>query len=201
MDKLSYILWDFVVQRVPKEFQNEARDIIDILPSAFYPAPASLTGKYHAPDERSWGGIALHSWRFAQLLPDYLRIINDSVYDPSLGIAAVVHDAFKPTTTRETYWKHPLLAANHMSAFSSYWETASMCCALHEGRWTDPRIFEELPSLSDWKENPFVKAFHQLDFFLSRYQSWFIMQDAAATFLKTAKATIIPAITTSSPTP
>lgn len=180
-------MWYFVLGRVPELYFEEAKTIIDTLPREFMLAPASLTGKYHPPDDRRTGGLALHSYRMAAMVPEWMRIISDTEETWPLQVAAIVHDAFKPKTIRETYWQHPLLAARHIQSHVkdiAPWRVAIICCALHEGRWTDSRIFDAEPELLVSKDLDVVRAFHQLDYFLSRYMAHHVMQpDVSARIL------------------
>jgi hypothetical protein len=154
--------------------------VIDGLPPAFYKAQSSVTGKYHPQDEIAPGGLALHSWRMAKLMPEMARMFSDAINPRPLVLAAIVHDAFKPTLTKETYWRHPLVSALHILAaqpdLSIPWRLqCAYACATHEGRWTDPRIFAELGDrLDGFMETPrwIAEPFHAADYVLSRRSTW-----------------------------
>jgi hypothetical protein len=117
----------------------------------------------------------------AMLMPQLIRMYSESCSPSVLAnfvVAAICHDAFKPTLSRDEYWRHPLVSCLFVQGMG--WVEAGYLCALHEGRWTDQRIFDEMPALLDFKDSQDVRAFHAADYFLSRHESWMVMQPGNA---------------------
>ena len=182
-------MWDDVLGLMSEKFRPEAKQTFDALPTEFLAAPSSSTGRYHPPDERGAGGLFLHSWRMAMLMPQMIRMYGDHDQPMRLAnflVAAICHDAFKPTLSKDEYWQHPLVSYRFVK--DKGWEEAAPLCALHEGRWTDPRIFDEMPSLLDVKDSLDVWLFHIADYVLSRFESWNVMQPQTEKVLARAQA-------------
>jgi hypothetical protein len=183
---MTITLWDDLLGGWCEPDLSFAKDVIGGLPEAFYKAPSSVTGKYHPGDEIVEGGLAIHSWRMAKLMPDMSRMMSD-IGQPihALVLAAIIHDAFKPILSKDTYWEHPLRAAQHIIKEREprpiWFSECAYACAIHEGRWTDPRI---LPKLGDAFDHFLEETkthlsylFHAADYVLSRRMTWEIMRN------------------------
>lgn len=157
-----------------------AEALVAGLPIGVVAAPGSMTGKYHPADERGEGGLLVHIFRFAELVPQAAKMVElNEVQEDELLITAIIHDAFKVTLSRADYWMHPLKSAEY--ALAEGLHGAAQACALHEGPWTDKRISD---SWGTWWVNAMPRAAHMVDFFVSRSEAWTMMQPGWAQAVK-----------------
>ncbi len=140
--------------------------------------PSSKTGKYHPPDERSAGGLFLHIHRCAELVPQTIKMVEFDELHDHLLIASIVHDLWKCLLPREQYSLHPLVAADWCRANGGdEWKLAQLACAFHEGPWTASEIRVAYPDYM-WDTTRAGLAMHFIDFYVSRVESYSIMQNS-----------------------
>ena len=169
----------YVLNLITPAHRGMAEAVFAALPDVLLTSPSSMTGKYHPPDEIGKGGLARHVHRFVALTDQSCRLIADNVpWRDAIYIAAVAHDAYKETLTRDFYWSHPLESAKNVWTIAGYAE-ATEACLFHEGRWTDPRCVEGATKLGiPITQTPGLReVMHFIDYFVSRREAWTIMQD------------------------
>ena len=121
------------------------------VPNEFWSAPASSSGKYHAEDERSAGGLVLHEKKvvkyahfFAQEPDcwDEMKVNNYIPYD-GLIVSALLHDCVKSGNPwgPQTVSNHPKLAAElviRVNGNNPYTQAIARTIETHMGwRWGD----------------------------------------------------------------
>lgn len=85
------------IGRIPlPQFRELANTILDLAPESFWLAPASSSGRFHPPDERSQGGNVLHTARVMRLVQDLCVMHDLDERETSIVmVAALLHDLYK----------------------------------------------------------------------------------------------------------
>jgi hypothetical protein len=133
----------------------------ELTPESFFKLPASKTGRYHPEDERSEGGLIIHTRRVMRVVDSLCHTfkITDDKYD-SMLLAALLHDTHKCFSTDYSSWLDYLnkLGLNDFEIF---------LIINHDGRWSP---------LADWhlKNRPLEELsiyeilLHTADYLASR---------------------------------
>lgn len=139
--------------------------------SYFWTVPASLTGKYHNPEDRQEGGLMLHSQKVAWIA---FKLAEAFELDTDVAVAAgLLHDVMKYGNGIEPdineYDNHGVKAANWLmvgyderhydNEANMTWRSVVGCVASHMGRWGDEKpnsVYEQLFHAAD------VCASHEL---------------------------------------
>ena len=164
-----------------KDYIEDFKTLIDLIPDYFFEVPASSTGKYHPKFSLGDGGLLRHT-------KAAVRIAYELLNDPCIGdkykdnekdlmlIALTMHDSVKSGIPKEQYTRfdHPLLASKLIKEnkdklkYMKESEIKLICRVIesHMGPWnTHPYTKEEvLPIPKDKYEN-FV---HMCDYLASR---------------------------------
>ena len=164
-----------------KDYVEDFKTLIDLIPDYFFEVPASSTGKYHPKFSLGDGGLLRHT-------KAAVRIAYELLNDPCIGdkykdnekdlmlIALTMHDSVKSGIPKEQYTRfdHPLLASklikdNKEKLKNMKESDIKLICRViesHMGPWnTHPYTKEEvLPVPKDKYEN-FV---HMCDYLASR---------------------------------
>ncbi len=129
------------------EIARLAEDVLVNAPKYIWHVPASMTGKYHPPDDNTPGGLCWHLKKTAWLA---YRMFDNLSLDTDIGVVAgLTHDIAHrglediPDEKYESYEKHGELAAYRLNqAFGimndssgSGWAIIASCVATHMGRW------------------------------------------------------------------
>ena len=164
-----------------KDYVEDFKTLIDLIPDYFFEVPASSTGKYHPKFSLGDGGLLRHT-------KAAVRIAYELLNDPCIGdkykdnekdlmlIALTMHDSVKSGIPKEQYTRfdHPLLASKMIQENKDKLKNMKesdikLICRViesHMGPWnTHPYTKEEvLPIPKDKYEN-FV---HMCDYLASR---------------------------------
>lgn len=164
-----------------KDYIDDFKTLIDLIPDYFFTVPASSTGKYHPKFSLGDGGLLRHT-------KAAVRIAFELLNDPCIGnkytnnekdlmlMALTMHDSVKSGIPKEEYTRfdHPLLASKLIKENKDKLKNIKdkeldlMCRVIesHMGPWnTHPYTKEEvLPIPKDKYEN-FV---HMCDYLASR---------------------------------
>ena len=164
-----------------KDYIEDFKTLIDLIPDYFFEVPASSTGKYHPKFSLGDGGLLRHT-------KAAVRIAYELLNDPCIGdkykdnekdlmlIALTMHDSVKSGVPKEQYTRfdHPLLASklikeNKDKLKNMKESDIKLICRViesHMGPWNKhPYTKEEvLPIPKDKYEN-FV---HMCDYLASR---------------------------------
>lgn len=123
------------------------RDILGSLPTYWWTAPASSSGKYHPAFALGEGGLVRHSVAVAFVTNELCVMKNITGLDRDILIAAaLVHDGMKQGASNEgghTLHEHPILMAGFLYNFGQGSQPCTEICermghlvASHMGRWT-----------------------------------------------------------------
>lgn len=145
------------------EIARLAEDVLSGAPKYIWYVPASITGKYHPPDDNVPGGLCWHLKKTAWL---GYRMFDNLMLNTDIGIVAgLTHDIAhrgledKPDEKYESYEKHGDLAAYHLKLSTHImstmegdaeseitWATIASCIASHMGRWGNrkPETVEQI---------------------------------------------------------
>lgn len=164
-----------------KDYVEDFKTLINLIPDYFFEVPASSTGKYHPKFSLGEGGLFRHT-------KAAVKIARELLNDPCIGdkytekekdlmlIALTMHDSVKSGIPKEQYTRfdHPLLASklikeNKDNLKNIKDKELDLICRViesHMGPWnTHPYTKEEvLPVPKDKYEN-FV---HMCDYLASR---------------------------------
>ena len=164
-----------------KDYVEDFKTLIDLIPDYFFEVPASSTGKYHPKFSLGDGGLLRHT-------KAAVRIAYELLNDPCIGdkykdnekdlmlIALTMHDSVKSGIPKEQYTRfdHPLLASKMIQENKDKLKhmkesDIKLICRViesHMGPWNQhPYTKEEvLPVPKDKYEN-FV---HMCDYLASR---------------------------------
>ena len=163
-----------------KDYVEDFKTLINLIPDYFFEVAASSTGKYHPEFSLNEGGLLRHT-------KAAVRIAYELLNDPSIGdkytskekdlmlIALTMHDGVKHGIPEETYTKaeHPLLASklikeNNDKLKMSQDDIEFICKVIesHMGPWnTHPYTKEEILPKPKTKYEHFV---HMCDYLASR---------------------------------
>ena len=157
-----------------ERIQQGAIDLLDAAESTgFYQHPASLSGKYHRPDECVPGGLVLHTCRVMKMALHAAErhALSPEERDYVVG-AAAIHDLVKfgerwgvgEAARRAAFKNHGpgLITWGHLAiwpAVTPEQATLLEVAARHNGRWS-PEGYEPL--------TPMEIALHEADFYASR---------------------------------
>lgn len=138
--------------------------LISECPEHYWSYPASTSGNYHPPDERTLHGQWIHTKRFLSLF-DYFtesplqrrkesekqNSYEISEWDRQCGLAAgALHDILKfgqTTEVTQTVSDHDIAAAELLDKHYDFPEVVLNCVATHNGPWREgpqPQSFIEL---------------------------------------------------------
>ena len=85
-----------LTQEVNKIGDNSIRtfvkELLDIIPSHFWDAPSSSTGKYHPPDEHTKGGLVLHTQRVCKAAEVLMRASFPPIEMDVIRASCILHD-------------------------------------------------------------------------------------------------------------
>lgn len=174
-------------EEIIKTFEND--DIKDFfvngciprIPSYFYSAPASSSGRYHSKFALGDGGLARHTLALCRIMNHLFSIESVGTMFTSrerdlMRIAGMMHDSRKSGSQEDyenskwTRFDHPLLAANVVREVEGLSEAERELIATaiesHMGQWcTDSRSPEvKLPK----PENKYQILVHACDYLASR---------------------------------
>lgn len=180
-----------IIDRIKdKNKRTKANDLLATLENGCFKIPASTSGRYHPLDERGEWGTLIHIYRFAAMVPQCVRMAGldpmlEAAMEDDMLITAIFHDSYKPVLKKEAYWRHPWVAATLLNRERLV--GAAVACALHEGPWTDRRIQEEWgtwirPANTLYPYYGIIA--HTIDYFMSRYEAWQIMQPEFGDFVR-----------------
>ena len=164
-----------------KDYVEDFKTLIDLIPDYFFEVPASSTGKYHPKFSLGDGGLLRHTKTAVRIAYELLNnpCIGDKYKDNEkdlMLIALTMHDSVKSGIPKEQYTRfdHPLLASklikdNKEKLKNMKDSDIKLICRViesHMGPWnTHPYTKEEvLPVPKDKYEN-FV---HMCDYLASR---------------------------------
>ena len=156
--------------------------LLHTIPSYFFTAPASSSGKYHPQNDLGEGGLVRHSISVRKMLRHLLEpngYYNFSVREIELlELATLFHDCFKSGSQLEyeanihTKFIHPVLAANHiiMEAVNHNfdYESANFIASAiisHMGQWNTNH---SEPGTLPLPNTPAQKVLHLADYLASR---------------------------------
>ena len=163
-----------------KEYIDDYKTLINLLPDYFFSVAASSTGKYHPEFSLGEGGLLRHT-------KAAVRIAYELLNDPCIGdkytdnekdlilIALTMHDGVKHGIPEDKYTKaeHPLLASKliqeNRSKLKMNDKDVDLICKViesHMGPWnTHPYTKEEILPIPKTKYENFV---HMCDYLASR---------------------------------
>lgn len=166
IDKIQNITW-----------RDKVKKLVPLLPSYFWTAPASSSGKYHPMCDLGEGGLVRHSILVERAALDLLESEVLMAYNPIdrdiVIIATLFHDCFKQGdgSLNRTVFGHPILAAEFLKenldlGLPSYNNVLYNAVARHMGKWTtraeEPDVILEKP------DSNFEKLIHIADLLMSK---------------------------------
>lgn len=143
-----------------EDWRKQALELIPLLPSYFWTAPASASGKYHPICDLGEGGIVRHSIMVERIALDLFNAevfkvpyphddenLIDDIHD-IVVIAALFHDCLKQGDGSQncTVFNHPILAANFLKEhldLGDWNSTLYNAVARHMGKWTTSKYDTE----------------------------------------------------------
>ncbi len=148
------------------EVRKLTEEALRSAPVYIWHIPASMTGKYHPPDDNVPGGLCWHLKKTAWL---GYRMFDNLMLDTDIGVVAgLTHDIAHrgledtPDDDYESYQKHGELAAyrlgqsllniseeedyNAQGSYGLTWALIGGCVASHMGRWGNckPKTIEQV---------------------------------------------------------
>ena len=163
-----------------KNYIEDYKVLINLLPDYFFRVAASSTGKYHPEFSLGEGGLLRHTKAAVRIAYELLNdsCIGDKYTDDEkdlMLIALTMHDGVKHGFEEDTYTKaeHPLLASNlikeNRDQLKMNDEEVDLICKViesHMGPWnTNPYTKEEILPIPQTKSENFV---HMCDYLASR---------------------------------
>lgn len=143
-----------VLESIENDDMREfAKVLLDTIPSYFYKAPASSSGRYHPSYCLGEGGLVRHTLAVVKILNyifevEYYKNQFTSRERDIMRIAALMHDSRKSGSQEDyeknpqTKFEHPLLAAEIIDTFNNseylnYEELQKIksCIISHMGSW------------------------------------------------------------------
>lgn len=142
---------DEVRRRLPEVDLIRADDLraqtiayfIDATPGYFWDKPASVSGKYHPPDERGQHGLWLHTKRVAASYEHVSRSLLElgeiNEWDVDCGLAAaLIHDTYQagwPSDNESWATNHDVIAAAVAHFVAQLPDTVVRLVHTHMGPW------------------------------------------------------------------
>lgn len=131
---------------VDKDLREWCKSILVEAPTYFWSAPASITGKYHAPDDNEVGGLVHHTKKVVYFGNELCRSFDIEESRSRVIVACLLHDIVKygseneRSTDSTPYHYHPQLAAKFIisktpTLTESQKEIARMV-ECHSGIWS-----------------------------------------------------------------
>lgn len=101
-----------------KEYRENARKLLNLLPDYFFKVAASSTGKYHPAFASGEGGLIRHTKVAVRIAHEVLESMIGDIFSSRekdlIILALLLHDGLKHGKSEEEYTRfdHPLLASN-----------------------------------------------------------------------------------------
>lgn len=162
-----------------KDYRENIKILLELLPDYFYEIPASSTGKYHPKYALGKGGLMRHTKAAVKIANELLingttgASFNDRDKDLMI-MALMLHDGLKAGLVKETYtaFDHPLIMANFirdnkekLTMNNLDVEFIAQTIETHMGEWnTNPYSDVTLPL----PKNKYQRFVHMCDYLASK---------------------------------
>ncbi len=178
MDKVSFFDKEYTyIQN--KNYRENLKTLVNLLPDYFFVVPASSTGKYHPSFALGDGGLVRHTKVAVKIAYELLnnKVIGSS-FSPQqkdlMIMAIILHDGLKYGIEKGEYtcFDHPLIASqfikdnkDKLALTDEEVRFICECIETHMGEWTTDYKGNEILQMP---KNKYQKFVHMCDFLSSK---------------------------------